>query len=51
MESLVKITVWIAVNKDTLKPTAVKEYMEDLPFANHWLVECDLELPLRKKNK
>ena len=46
-----KLTVWIAINKDTFYPTAVKEHMEDLPFDNHWLVECDLEVPVKEGSK
>jgi len=37
--------LWIAVNKETQKPVAVKEYMEDLPFDGNWLIEVEIELP------
>ena len=44
VENITK-TVWIAIDKITRKPVAVKEFMEDLPFRNTWLIECEIELP------
>lgn len=41
--------IWVAISKKTLKPVAVKEYMEDLPFENNWLVEFSIDLPTKKR--
>lgn len=40
----VVISIWVAIHKKTLKPVAVKEFMEDLPFQGNFLVECELDL-------
>jgi len=44
-------TLWIAINKKTLKPVEVKEYMEDLDNKiGHWLVQTEIELPNEANN-
>jgi len=45
------ITAWIAIHKKTHKPVAVSEYMEDLPMRGNWLVEVEIDLSEKLKEK